>query len=199
MPKRILVVEDDRDISELIRYNLQREGYEVSVVFDGSLAFEHAVKIKPDLILLDLMLPEVDGLEICRLLKSDKEVKGVPVVMLTAKSEESDIILGLQMGADDYIAKPFSPKVLIARVKAIMRRLSKVDGDAVGVDRREYGHLVLDLLKHKVMYRDEMVVLTSIEFDILEFRISNDHLSEAFWGDFRFYQICLTDTIQTEQ
>jgi len=166
--KRILVVEDDRDISELIRYNLEREGYQVSAVFNGGQALEYAAKIGPDLILLDLMLPETDGLDICRQLKADDDLKGIPVVMLTAKSEEADVIVGLQMGAEDYITKPFSPKVLVARVKVIMRRLSRAEA-APAQNQRTYGQLAIDLPKHKVTFRGKPVALTAIEFDILEF------------------------------
>ena len=171
--KRILVVEDDRDISELIRYNLEREGYEVSAVFNGGQAVEYAGKIDPDLILLDLMLPEMDGLDVCRQLKSHEGLKGIPVVMLTAKSEEADVIVGLQMGAEDYITKPFSPKVLVARVKVIMRRLNKTDAATAAQNHREYGHLAIDLPKHKVTFRGKPVALTAVEFDILEFLTRN--------------------------
>jgi two-component system alkaline phosphatase synthesis response regulator PhoP len=125
MPKKkILVIEDDRDISELITYNLEREGYEIACLYDGSQAVDFVRKRRPELIILDLMLPEVDGLEICRTLKSDAATKQIPIVMLTAKSEEADVVVGLQMGADDYIPKPFSPKVLVARIKAITRRMA---------------------------------------------------------------------------
>ena len=190
--KRILVVEDDRDISELIRYNLERDGYEVSVVFDGFQAVDYAEKIKPDLILLDLMLPGVDGLDICRHLKSENELKNIPVIILTAKSEEADVIVGLQMGADDYIVKPFSPKVLLARVKAVMRRLKKVDSD-LSRNFREYGRLAIDMLKHKVTYDGQTVLLTAIEFDILEFlsrtpgRVyTRDQILDNVWQEGKF-------------
>lgn len=167
--KRILAVEDDRDISELIRYNLEREGYEVSAVFDGSQAVDYALRIKPDLVLLDLMLPGMDGLDICRQLKSHENLKDIPVIMLTAKSEEADVIVGLQMGAEDYITKPFSPKVLVARVKVLMRRLNRGDAASSAQNQREYGPLAIDLPKHKVAYHSKVVPLTAIEFDILEF------------------------------
>ncbi len=190
--KRVLVVEDDRDISELIRYNLVREGYEVFVVFDGDQAVENVVKMKPELVILDLMLPGTDGLDICRQIKSADELKDIPVIMLTAKSEEADVVVGLQLGADDYIAKPFSPKVLLARIKAVMRRTSKADAP-VAKNRREYGLLVIDLLKHKVTYKGELVVLTAIEFDILEFlsrapgRVySREQILEGVWKDGKF-------------
>lgn len=167
--KKILVVEDDRDINELINYNLNREGYDVASLFDGSQAVDFARKRNPDLILLDLMLPEVDGIEICRLLKSDDATKKIPIIMLTAKSEESDVVVGLQMGADDYIAKPFSPKVLLARIKALLRRIADSSNTSAHENLRQYGDLSIDLLKHKVFYKKQSIDLTSIEFDILEF------------------------------
>ena len=121
--KKILVVEDDRDISELIAYNLQRENYDIACLYEGGPVIEYVRKRRPDLIVLDLMLPQVDGLEICRTLKNDPVTKRIPIIMLTAKNEEADVVIGLQMGADDYIPKPFSPIVLTARIKAITRRI----------------------------------------------------------------------------
>ncbi len=167
--KKILVIEDDRDISELINYNLDREGYDVSCLYEGVSAVDYVRKRLPDLVLLDLMLPEVDGIEICRLLKSNDVTKKIPIIMLTAKSEESDVVVGLQMGADDYISKPFSPKVLLARVKALLRRVGD-SANATGEENlRQYGDLTIDLLKHKVYFLKQSIELTSIEFDILEF------------------------------
>ena len=166
--KRILIVEDDRDISELIRYNLEREGYDVSALFEGDGAFDHVSKRKPDLVLLDLMLPGTDGIEICRLIKNEDKTKDTPIIMLTAKGEESDVVVGLHMGADDYITKPFSPKVLTARVKAVLRRTTQNLSAAAG-PARQYGQLSIDIPKHKVVYAGKTVDLTSIEFDILEF------------------------------
>jgi len=168
--KKILVVEDDRDISELITYNLEREGYEIACLYDGSQVVDFVHKRKPELIILDLMLPEVDGIEICRTLKSDSATKQIPIVMLTAKSEEADVVVGLQMGADDYIPKPFSPKVLVARIKAITRRTADLQLSSAASDNaRSFGDFKMDLLKHKVSYRAKEVKLTSIEFDIVEF------------------------------
>jgi len=127
MPKKkILVIEDDLDISELITYNLQREDYDIACLYDGSNAIEFVRKRKPDLIILDLMLPEIGGLEICHTLKNDPATKRIPIIMLTAKNEEADVMIGLQMGADDYIPKPFSPTVLTARIKAFTRCISDV-------------------------------------------------------------------------
>ncbi|MCK5251086.1 MAG: response regulator, partial [Spirochaetaceae bacterium] len=114
----ICVVEDDKDIAELVAFNLKREGYGVTIISSGEEAIERITKKTPNLVLLDLMLPGVDGLEVCRRLKRDERTRIIPIVMLTAKSEDSDIIAGLEVGADDYITKPFSPRILIARVRA---------------------------------------------------------------------------------
>jgi len=192
--KKILVIEDDRDISELISYNLGREGYDIACLYDGSQAVDFVNKRKPDLILLDLMLPEVDGIEICRTLKSDAVTKHIPIIMLTAKSEEADVVVGLQMGADDYIPKPFSPKVLIARIKAITRRTTDLQLTNAAQDNlRSFGDFKLDLLKHKITYKGREVKLTSIEFDIVEFlsrspgRVwSREQILDNVWKEGKF-------------
>jgi len=192
--KKILVVEDDRDISELITYNLEREGYEIACLYDGSQAVDFVRKRKPDLIILDLMLPEIDGIEICRALKSDPNTKNIPIVMLTAKSEESDVVVGLQMGADDYIPKPFSPKVLVARIKAITRRMADISlSSLAGENLRQFGDFNIDLLKHKISYKDHEIKLTSIEFDIVEFlsrspgRVwSREQILDNVWKEGKF-------------
>ncbi len=192
--KKILVVEDDRDISELITYNLEREGYEIACLYDGGQVVDFVNKRKPELIVLDLMLPEVDGIEICRTLKSDAATKQIPIVMLTAKSEEADVVVGLQMGADDYIPKPFSPMVLAARIKAIFRRIADVDLSSASADNvRNFGDLNIDLLKHKISYKGQTVKLTSIEFDIVEFlsrtpgRVwSREQILDNVWKEGKF-------------
>jgi len=192
--KKILVVEDDRDISELITYNLEREGYEIACLYDGSQVVDFVTQRKPELIILDLMLPEVDGIEICRALKSDTGTKHIPIVMLTAKSEEADVVVGLQMGADDYISKPFSPKVLVARIKAITRRMADLKLSSASADNtRGFGGLNMDLLKHKISYKGREVKLTSIEFDIVEFlarspgRVwSREQILDNVWKEGKF-------------
>jgi len=192
--KKILVVEDDRDISELITYNLQREGYDIACLYDGSQAVDFVKKRKPELIILDLMLPEVDGIEICRTLKSDAATKHIPIVMLTAKGEEADVVVGLQMGADDYIPKPFSPKVLVARIKAIIRRMADLRlSSALADDVRNFGDFNIDLLKHRISYKGRAVKLTSIEFDIVEFlsrspgRVwSREQILDNVWKEGKF-------------
>lgn len=163
--KNILVVEDEEDILELVEYNLAKNGFRVSAVSSGEAALRAIQSDPPDLVLLDLMLPGVDGLEVCKLLKSDSRTAKIPVVMLTAKGEESDIITGLELGADDYIAKPFSPKVLIARVRTVLRRRT--------ADAPEEGSIIRihDLYihpgRHEVLVADRPVELTFTEFRIL--------------------------------
>lgn len=168
--KKILVVEDDRNISKLIVYNLQSENYNTDCLYDGGHVVEFVHTARPDLIVLDLMLPEVDGLEICHMLKNDRETRNIPIIMLTAKGEEMDMVVGLQMGADDYIPKPFSPRVLIARIKAILRRMSDLQKSSLATeDVRAWGDLNIDLLKHKILFKGQEVKLTAIEFNIVEF------------------------------
>ncbi len=162
---RVLFVEDDEDIRELVRYNLGKEGFEVSVAETGEQALEMLEAALPDLVLLDLMLPGIDGLEICRRLNRDGRTADLPVVMLTARGEESDIVKGLELGADDYITKPFRTKVLTARVRAVLRRRLRPatgDGDAVYVQD-------LSILpeRHEVSLAGELIELTATEFSIL--------------------------------
>ena len=167
--KRILVVEDDRDIHELIRYNLEREGFEVLSLYEGSQVADIVSSRKPDLVLLDLMLPECDGLDVCRQLKSEPDTQNVPIIMITAKATESDVVIGLSLGADDYIPKPFSPLVLLARIKAVFRRGEHIQEALPHPEIRQWADLILDLPKHKVSVKNHSVALTSIEFNILEF------------------------------
>jgi two-component system phosphate regulon response regulator PhoB len=165
--ERILVVDDEEDLLELVNYNLSREGYRVETVATGEAALAAARRHLPDLIVLDLLLPNVDGLEVCRLLKSDPQTKAIPVIMLTAKSEESDMVTGLELGADDYMTKPFSPRVLLARIKAMLRRKAKPtanDDDAIRV--RE---LLIHPGRHEVMIDGKPLELTFTEFRLLQF------------------------------
>ncbi len=167
--KRILIVEDDKDINELIRYNLEREGFDVISLYDGSQAFDVVATRKPDLVLLDLMLPECDGLEICRQIKEDSQTRKTPIIMITAKGTEADIVIGLSLGADDYLPKPFSPTVLLARIKAVFRRTG-INVEEENVENvRKWDDLVLDIPKHKVTFKNKSIDFTSIEFDIFEF------------------------------
>ena len=169
MPREhVLVVEDEEDIQELIEYNLAREGYKVSSAFTGEDAVEMARRQAPDLVVLDLMLPGMDGFEVCKALRSDPKTAHVPVVMLTAKGEEVDVVTGLELGADDYITKPFSPRVLIARIRAVLRRRGmETAGDEEAVLER-YG-ILIHPGRHEVQVSGTPVDLTATEFRLLHF------------------------------
>ncbi|RLC36984.1 DNA-binding response regulator [candidate division Kazan bacterium] len=162
----ILVVEDEEDILELVRYNLAKEGYQVIKARSGERALQLATSEVPDLVLLDLMLPGVDGIEVCRRIKGNSATQHIPVIMLTAKSEETDIVVGLELGADDYITKPFSPRVLLARIKAVLRRRIHQDVDDQ-IDTIHYADLVISPDRFEVMLGDRQVDLTATEFRIL--------------------------------
>ena len=165
--EKILIVEDEEDVLELVRYNLEKDGYLTECAMNGREALSRAKSGVPDLVLLDLMLPHVDGLEVCRLLKADAETAALPVVMLTAKGTEADIVAGLEMGADDYITKPFSPRVLLARVKAVLRRQeppAETDKALLRIHDIE-----IDPGKHRVTVRGKEAKLTSTEFNLLRF------------------------------
>ena len=160
-----MAVDDEEDILELMRYNLTREGFLVSTAANGEDALKAVSQKNPDLILLDLMLPGMDGLEICRLLKKDRKTAEIPIVMLTAKGEESDIIAGLELGADDYVTKPFSMKVLIARVRAVLRRRSAAPADKDAV--LQIRDIVINPGRHEVLVKGKPVEMTFSELRIL--------------------------------
>lgn len=167
---RILVVDDEEDIRELVRFNLAKEGFEVDAVGSGEEAVARVKQEVPDLLVLDLMLPGLDGPDVCRLLKNTPRSAHLPVVMLTAKGEDVDIVEGLEMGADDYITKPFSPRVLIARVKAVLRRHQEsTDGDR---EPLQVGPLRIDPGRHEIRVDDAPVDLTATQFAILTFLAS---------------------------
>ena len=185
----VLVVEDEEDILEVIRYNLSREGYRVSGVRDGEEGLRRIRKDNPNLVLLDLMLPGLDGLEICRRLKEDPVTRAIPLVMVTAKGEESDVVLGLGLGADDYIVKPFSPRELVARVKAVLRRGPLLD-DRVTGERITRGPLSVDIGRHEAHVDGEPISLTATEMRLLHFLASHpgrvftrDHLLSRVIGE----------------
>ncbi len=163
--KNILVVEDDDDILELLQYNLKKEGYGVECVTSGEDALKRIAKKLPDLILLDIMLPGADGFEVCRKLKSEPETGSVPVIMLTAKGEDIDVVTGLEIGADDYISKPFSPRVLIARIRAVMRRKPK--GIVNMSEVLKHDDITIHPGRHEVTVAQKKIDLTSTEFKIL--------------------------------
>jgi len=164
--KLITLIEDEPDIQEIIAYNLKREGYQVSSALNGEEGLDLIDRKKPDLILLDLMLPGIDGLEVCRRLRSRPETQDIPIIMVSAKGEETDVVLGLGLGADDYIAKPFSPKELIARVKAVLRR-SKIQTHISSEDKIAHGNLVIEPSKHKVSLAGKEIIFTASEFKML--------------------------------
>lgn len=163
--KKILIVEDEKDIHELIAFNLKQEGYEIISSYSGVGGLEKAISEIPDLILLDIMLPEMNGLDVCRELKSHDKTVHIPIVMLTAKNEDIDIITGLEVGADDYITKPFSPRVLIARIRVILRRGKLSEGTDSGVIN--IAGLIIDEGRHEVLLNKNVVSLTLTEFQIL--------------------------------
>ncbi|MDY6879642.1 MAG: response regulator [Thermodesulfobacteriota bacterium] len=163
--EHILVVDDEEDILELVKFNLEKEGYRVSCASTGEQALIQAASERPNLIVLDLMLPGIDGLKVTKALRSDQKTISIPIVMLTAKGEEEDVIVGLELGADDYVAKPFSPKLLMARIKAVLRRRAR-DYDEEPDVVRIHG-LVIHPGKHEVYAGGQPILLTYTEFGIL--------------------------------
>ncbi|MBM4124401.1 MAG: response regulator transcription factor [Nitrospira sp.] len=184
--KKILIVEDEKDILDLVNLYLQKEGYRTCTAMTGLEGLTLAKSEHPDLIVLDLMLAEMDGLEVCRRVRADPQTAVLPIIMLTAKAEESDTIVGLEVGADDYVTKPFSPKALVARVKALLRRVERQQGES---PRYTYGPLVLDVARHEVTDKGREVPLTAKEFGLLEHLLQHpgrvmtrDVLLNAVWG-----------------
>jgi two-component system phosphate regulon response regulator PhoB len=163
--EKILVVEDEEDILESVRYNLAKEGYQIEGVMSGEDALHKVKKETYDLIVLDLMLPGVDGLDVCKMLKQDQLTAPIPIIMLTARGEEADIVVGLELGADDYITKPFSPRILIARVKAVLRRRQQEKWDDSSVIAIH--DLQIDSSRYEVRVKGTSVQLTTTEFAIL--------------------------------
>lgn len=165
--KTILVVDDEADIRDLLRYNLEQEGYLVDIAEDGQRALDKISQQKPDLILLDLMIPGVSGLDLCKHMKKHSHLETVPIIMISAKSSETDVIVGLELGADDYITKPFSPKEVVARVKAIFRRFDE-KRSAEPPKELIFEDLRMDLSRYEVKVEGKEVRLTSTEFKILQ-------------------------------
>ncbi|WP_038085618.1 response regulator transcription factor [Tumebacillus flagellatus] len=183
---RILVVDDEESISKLVEYNLQQAGFDVLTADTGTRAYEILQETpRPDLVVLDLMLPGIGGMELCQRLR--KEGISTPIIMLTAKEDEVDRILGLEMGADDYVTKPFSPRELVARVKAVLRRANEDSGEEEGV--YNCGEILLDVNRYEVSIRGQHVDLTPREFELLHYLakhmgrvMSRDHLLDKVWG-----------------
>ncbi|SEO92638.1 response regulator [Propionispora vibrioides] len=186
MTGNILVVDDEVAIRELVKFNLQKEGYAVLEADNGTVALQTARQNKPDLIVLDLMLPELDGLEVCRSLKNQQATAGIPIIMLTAKTEEIDKIIGLELGADDYMTKPFSPRELVARVKAVLRRSQK---EPAGTGELTVSRLRFHFSRYEVFLNKTKLELTPKEYELLKLFVTNigkvytrEQLLEKVWG-----------------
>ena len=187
--ERILIIEDEPNIIELVAYNLEKEGWLVSKAQTGEEGWEKIQAEHPDIILLDLMLPGIDGMEICRRTRQNKLTRDIPIIILTAKAEEADRVLGLESGADDYVTKPFSPRELIARIRAVLRRADK---NFLEVEEKEtmiLGPIKMDLRQHKVLVHEKEIELTPKEFDLLHLLMSHpgrafsrEYLLENLWG-----------------
>ena len=186
---KIVVIEDEVDILEVINYNLLKEGFDVCSALDGEEGLALIKKEVPDLVLLDLMLPGLDGIEICRKLKTDYSTRSIPIIMVTAKGEESDIVLGLGMGADDYMVKPFRPRELMARIRSVLRRGEFIEeGEGVvSIDE-----LVIDINRHEVKLEGKIIVLTAMEFKLLHFLAS--HPGQVFTRENLLNHISSDDT-----
>ena len=185
--KKVLIVEDEQDILQLVKLYLEKEGFQAVTAMTGPEGLRRIKAEKPDLVVLDLMLPEMDGLEVCKRLRAAPDTAMLPIIMLTAKAEESDTIIGLELGADDYVTKPFSPKELVARVKVLLRRLEPTP--ASGTSPYHYGPLTMDLARHEVSLGKQEVSLTAKEFGLLEHLLrhpgrvlTRDVLLNAVWG-----------------
>lgn len=184
--EKVLIAEDELDIVRMLEYNLKKEGFRVISALDGQDGLRQAQKERPDIIILDLMLPEIDGLEVCRALKQNRDSAGIPVIMLTAKSQETDKVVGLELGADDYITKPFSVRELIARIKAVLRRAREKENLP---DIFKAGNLTIDFSKIKTFVGSKPVELTAKEFELLSALVkakgrvlSRDYLLDNIWG-----------------
>jgi len=188
--KRLLIVEDDKDIVELVRYNLEKEGYQVASSGDGLSALSVIKKSAPDLVILDLMLPKLSGLEVCREIRREQTLNRLPILMLTARGDEADRVVGLEMGADDYVTKPFSPRELVARVRALLRRSEPAGDPEKAIEFRE---LLVDPASYRVLRAGKVVAVSTLEFRLLYYLarrpnrvFSRDQLLDAVWGTERF-------------
>jgi two-component system, OmpR family, alkaline phosphatase synthesis response regulator PhoP len=188
--KRVLVIEDDKDIVELVRYNLEKDGYQLASSADGASGLAQIRKTPPDLLILDLMLPKLSGLEICKEIRKDVSLNRLPILILTAKGEEADRVVGLELGADDYVTKPFSPRELVARVKALLRRS---EPGAPSEKPLDVGPLRIDPAAYRVTRGGKPVPMSTLEFRLLYFLASRpnrvftrDQLLDAVWGTERF-------------
>jgi DNA-binding response OmpR family regulator len=183
----VLVIDDEKDLVEIVRYNLEKEHIHAITAFDGQSAVEIALRHHPDLIVLDLMMPGMSGLEVCRLLRSDSKTQNIPIIMLTARASETDRVIGLELGADDYVTKPFSPRELVARVRAVLRRTTGTSKEKAKIIRR--GKLLIDIDAREVKFDGKPILLTATEFRVLEFLasrpgrvVSRDDIIDAALG-----------------
>ncbi|MDO8662499.1 MAG: response regulator transcription factor [Candidatus Omnitrophota bacterium] len=186
MKEKILIIEDEKDIVKMLDYNLKKEGFRTLSVDDGGDALDLVNRERPELIILDLMLPGMDGLEVCKALKKEGKTASIPIIMLTAKSQEADKVVGLELGADDYVTKPFSPRELIARIKAVLRRVQEKDKLP---EAAKIGELSIDFSRIAVTVKNKVVELTAKEFELLKALIrakgrvlSRDYLLDNIWG-----------------
>ena len=198
MSSRILVVDDEPDILELVRLNLSQDGHSVDTAANGEEAMERMQKNPPDLVILDLMLPDLPGTDICREMRRDPALKDIPVIMLTAKGNELDRVVGFELGADDYVTKPFSPRELLLRVKAILRRRRTTNSPSSKI---EYGEIVIDVERHRCRVAELELSLTAKEFGLLSALMSRpgrvmtrERLLEQVWGDDTFVSLRTIDT-----
>jgi two-component system phosphate regulon response regulator PhoB len=190
MRQRVIVIEDEKDLAELVRYNLRKEGFDVEVFASGRQGFEHLRRESADLVVLDIMLPDDDGLDLCRRLRGQERTQSLPVIFLTAKGSEVDRIVGLEIGGDDYVTKPFSPRELVARVKAVLRRRDRAGSFPEVI---QAGDVRLDTATRETRVRGKPVELTTLEFKLLRFLMaqprrvfSRDRLLDEVWGTDRF-------------
>ena len=194
MNKIILVVDDEKDIVELVAYNLEREGYQIAKAYDGHQALRYIRENQPDLVILDLMLPGISGLEICRLIRKKPETEGLPIIMLTAKSDSVDKIMGLEIGADDYLTKPFNVRELLARVRAVLRRW-EISAELEDMDKVSFQGLAIDFRTYEVTVEGKKVDLGPTELKLLRFFImhpgrvyTRDQLLDHVWGNENFVE-----------
>lgn len=185
-PKKILIVDDEPDIAEIVSYNLKKEGFDVSISMDGADALKTIRRNKFDLLILDLMLPSISGIDLCKILRADPQTSSLPIIMLTAKTEEIDRVLGLETGSDDYVTKPFSIRELIARVRALLRRTKEVTQKERVL---RFGELLIDRDSYRVTKKGNLIELSAIEFKILLFLVERkgrvfgrEQLLDAVWS-----------------
>nr|WP_246559501.1 response regulator transcription factor [Geoanaerobacter pelophilus] len=184
-----MIIEDEQELAELLAFNLRNEGYETLIANDGKNGYETAIREKPSLILLDLMLPELNGIDVCKLVKKHHDTSRIPVIMLTARNEEIDRVVGFEVGADDYMVKPFSNRELLLRIKAILRRSATGAPENDTDEAIEIGPICIDPGRHRVKVNDEVIVLTTTEFKLLltlaerkERMLSREFLLRTVWG-----------------